>query len=176
VNPEHPEIRWVASGPGRKNYRQDATGVRFIEGAERDLETKSTFVAEQAGPPVWGRYFAVAVDKAGQRHVPDYPHFVEFQQSMGRKVIVHFDVPYHTIDHVEWVPFKERPKFYFDGIQIPAPAAHGAAVAGTYHTTDGTRIQLVAIMNQGLDEAEARGWVLVSIKEDWAKVFSLPTK
>jgi phosphoglycolate phosphatase-like HAD superfamily hydrolase len=61
-------------------------------------------------------------------------------------------------------------------------AGDGPRFGMLLHHTDGEREFAydreghIGVLNQGLDEADARGWVLVSIKEDWARVFSSPAE
>jgi phosphoglycolate phosphatase-like HAD superfamily hydrolase len=56
-------------------------------------------------------------------------------------------------------------------------AGDGPRFGMLIHHTDGEREFAydreghIGVLNQGLDEAEARGWVVVSMKDDWSRIF-----
>ena len=58
-------------------------------------------------------------------------------------------------------------------------AGRGARFALIVHHTDGVRewaydrASQVGTLNQALDEATAKGWTIVSMKDDWKIIFPL---
>jgi hypothetical protein len=61
-------------------------------------------------------------------------------------------------------------------------AGDGARLAVYVHHTDGDREwaydrqSSIGQLNKGLDEAQAKGWLVVDMKKDWKKVYPDETK
>ena len=116
-------ITMAEAHPGTRNYKlHHPTGrIEWLPGVPDDAESKCTVVFKNSGNPLRRRLYVVAVDKNGNQHVPDDPHFIDFEQQ-GATHIQYFDLPFEAIEHFEWRPFGERHKFYFAGVRVPRAA------------------------------------------------------
>ena len=83
----------------------------------RDTDWNTTVDLENKGEVLRGRHHLVAVAKDGWRHAMDHKHFLDF--TMRRHEYVRLDVRLDQIDHLELIPFKNRHKFFFGGVDVP---------------------------------------------------------
>jgi hypothetical protein len=92
-------------------------------------------------------------DKAGKP--------VGIQQHIGRRPIMAFGNSDGDFQMLEWTTSGPGPRF---GLLV--------------HHTDGEREWAydreshIGRLARGLDEAKARGWVVVSMKDDWKRIFA----
>ena len=73
---------------------------------------------ENRGDVLRGRYHLVAVTRDGVRHPMDDTHFWDFAR-MNRNAYFRMDVAVKDLDYLELVPFKDRHKFFFNGLEVP---------------------------------------------------------
>jgi len=85
----------------------------------RDTDWNTTVDLENKGEVLRGRHHLVAVTKDGWRHAMDHKHFLDFSLH-GRHNYVQLDVGLDQIDHFELIPFKNRHKFFFNGVHVPS--------------------------------------------------------
>jgi hypothetical protein len=110
----------------------------------------------QNGPPVLRRLAEVDLidDKAGKP--------VGIHQVIGRRPIAAFGNSDGDFEMLEWVT-----------------SAPGARFGLIVHHTDGDREwaydrgSAIGRLERGLDEAAARGWVVVDMRQEWKTVFAL---
>ncbi|MBP8303903.1 MAG: hypothetical protein KBE04_07240 [Phycisphaerae bacterium] len=84
----------------------------------QDQDRRTTVNLENRGDLLRGRYHLVAVKKDGSRHPMDHTHFWDFK-TMNRHAYFLMDVALPDVDHFELVPFKDRDKFFFNGLEVP---------------------------------------------------------
>ena len=104
---------------GSMNGKGSRSGKKIwdVENA-RDTDWQTTVDLENTGEVLRGRYHLVAVTKEGWRHAMDHKHFLDFSLH-GRHNYVSLDVCPDVIDHLELIPFKDRHKFFFNGVDVP---------------------------------------------------------
>lgn len=112
---------------GRMNERSDSTGeMQWDLATAHDQNRELTVNIENRGNRLDGRYHLVAVEKDGSRHPMDHTHFWDFQR-MGPHASFQMDVALDDLDHFELVPFKDRHKFFFNGLEVPRKESAGIA-------------------------------------------------
>ncbi|TWU37855.1 Methicillin resistance mecR1 protein [Novipirellula aureliae] len=109
------------SGPSGEMQWDLAT----VHAEDREL----TVNIENRGKRLDGRYHLVAVNRDGSRHPMDDTHFRDFQR-MGPHAYFHMDVALEDVDHFELIPFRDRHKFFFNGLEVPVPAEPVETPAG----------------------------------------------
>jgi hypothetical protein len=104
---------------GAMNGKSGPTGeMEWDLATVHDEDRALTVNIENRGKPLDGRYHLVAVNKDGSRHPMDDTHFRDFRR-MGPRVYFRMDVALADVDHFELVPFKDRHKFFFNGLKVP---------------------------------------------------------
>ena len=84
----------------------------------RSQDRALTINLENRGRLLDGRYHLVAVTKDGVRHPMDHTHFRDFRRS-GSHAYFQMDVALADVEHFELVPFSDRHKFFFNGLEVP---------------------------------------------------------
>jgi Zn-dependent protease with chaperone function len=108
-------------------------GMIWDLSSAHDRDRATTVNIENRGNILRGRYHLVAVNKDGSRHPMNHTHFWDFGR-MNRHAYFQMDVALADVEHFELIPFKDRHKFFFNGLKVPTkvPAdidGFGVAVA-----------------------------------------------
>ena len=107
-------LRGTMNGRGEQHLpgKEMLWDLSTVHGADSSL----TLNIENRGEVLKGRHYLVAVKKDGSRH----PHDRFFQFSPGRQFnYARLDVAVEDVDHFELLPFKDKHKFFFNGVQVP---------------------------------------------------------
>jgi beta-lactamase regulating signal transducer with metallopeptidase domain len=106
---------------GTANGRGDGpTGEMVWDMATVHAQDRSVTVnLQNRSQVIGGRYHVVAVTKDGVRYPMDHKHFIDFSNNKGHSSYVQLDVPPDELDHFEVIPFKDRHKFFFNGLEVP---------------------------------------------------------
>ena len=83
---------------------------------EKDRET--TVNIENRGKLLSGRYYPVGVKKDGSRAPLNHSHFWDFRK-MNSHAYFQLDVALPDLERIELIPFGDRPKFFFNGLEVP---------------------------------------------------------
>lgn len=109
--------------PGSTSGKSGPTGeMEWDTSKVRDQDRALTVNLENRGKLLEGRFHLVAVKKDGSRHPLDHTHFWDFRRT-GSHGYFHMDIALPDLDHFELIPFKNRHKFFFNGLEVPAKGA-----------------------------------------------------
>jgi serine/threonine protein kinase len=112
---------------GSMSGRQGPTGEMQWDQANAAYEDRElTLNIENRGQLLEGRYHLVAVEKDGSRHPMDSTHFWDFRK-MNAHAYFQIDAALEDVAHFELIPFKNRHKFFFNGLEVPRDESTAAS-------------------------------------------------
>lgn len=151
---EHDFQTWIVSGGGisfMRPFTESVYGIPPEQVVGSSVVTR--FENGEEGPVIMREpEFDFIDDKAGKP--------VGIQRHIGRRPVIAFGNSDGDLQMLQWAVAQERP-----------------SLAGYIHHTDAERewaydrTSNIGRLDQGLDEAQERGWLIVDMARDWSVVF-----
>ena len=93
-------------------------GMKWDVSSATEKDRETTVNIENRGKLLSGRYYPVGVKKDGSRAPLNHSHFWDFRK-MNSHAYFQLDVALPELERIELIPFGDRPKFFFNGLEVP---------------------------------------------------------